>query len=434
MKLLCVIPSYWPAFKYGGPIYSVHGLNKSLVKKGIDVTVYTTNVGLDDKIQDSRYMIQDTRFKIQDSQEVNIDGVKVTYFRYTRFFEFLGATGWQFSPAMVSALNKNLKNFDIVYIVSTWNFPVAASSYFCRKQGKPYIISPRGHLYSDVLKKKSWKKFLYYKLITKRDLMSASAIHYTTEDEAERCHSSLGLKNRAIIISNGIDLSEFNGLSTKENIRERYPFLKDKKIILFLGRINWKKGLDILIKAYAKLAKERPDVHLLIVGNDEGGYVEKVKEWIKDYGLSYRGYGIKNTLNQINQTNQIDQTDTKVTFTGMLTGKDKLEAIAGSDIFVLPSYSENFGMSVIEAMACGVPVVVSDKVGISREIIYYNAGTVVKTNVDDVYNGIKNVFSSQDKTKEMALNAKKMVYNLYDINIIADRMIKFYEEIIKDAR
>jgi hypothetical protein len=87
----------------------VHNLNKALVRKGIDVTVYTTNVGLDDKMHDTGYMIQDTRFNIQDSKEVDVEGVKVTYFRYIKFFEFLGATGWQFSPRLIKTFSYNFR-------------------------------------------------------------------------------------------------------------------------------------------------------------------------------------------------------------------------------------------------------------------------------------------------------------------------------------
>ena len=272
MKILCVVPSYWPAFRYGGPIASVHGLNKALVKKGIDVTVYTTNVGLDGKVPVN--------------QEVNVDGVKVFYFAFTRFFEFLGATGWQFSLPMARALKKNLKDFDIVYIVAIWNYPIAAAAYYSRKYKKPYIIAPRGALYSYTVNKKSWKKWPYYHLIAKRDLKSAVAIHYTTDDEAEKCHSSLGLKNKAIVIPNGIDVSglrdkdyglggnpdevakdtlhKARGLGIK-SLRERYPILKNKKVILFLGRVHWIKGMDILVRAFSMIAKERDDVHLLIV-------------------------------------------------------------------------------------------------------------------------------------------------------------------------
>lgn len=109
MKLLCVIPSYWPAFQYGGPIFSVHYLNKFLVRKGIDVTVYTTNVGLEEKVSVN--------------QEVNIDGVKVNYFTFTKLLEFMGTPGWQFSWGITKALKKNLQAFDLIYIVTIWSYP-----------------------------------------------------------------------------------------------------------------------------------------------------------------------------------------------------------------------------------------------------------------------------------------------------------------------
>jgi len=350
MKILCVTPSYWPAFKFGGPIYSVHGLNKALVKKGIDVTVYTTNVGLD-----GNSTIQDTRYTIHDSQlEVELDGVKVTYFGFAKFLEFFGKAGWQFSMPITKALKKQLDHFDIVYIISVWNFPSAVAAYYCKKYRKPYIISPRGLLYPFTIGEKAFKKLLYYYLVGEVALKGAAAIHYTTDDEAGQCHSFLGLRNRSIVIPNGIDLSEFANLPMKESLRERYPALKDKKVILFLGRINWKKGLDILVRAYAKLARERNDVHLLIAGNDEENYGTKVKHWLKEYGLKYddtssssQHLNISTSISKpsiLNLASCILHRDTRVTFTGMLMGKEKLEAYAGSDIFVLPSYSENFGI------------------------------------------------------------------------------------------
>ena len=426
MKLLCIAPSYWPAFQFGGPIYSVHGLNKALVKKGADVTVYTTNVGLDKKSL------------AHDSQcEANVDGVKVTYFGFTEFFEFMGATGWQFSLPMANALKKNLKAFDLVYIVAIWNYPIAAAAHYCRKYKKPYIISPRGMLYPYTIRKKSWKKRPYYRLITKRDLQGAAAIHYTTKNEAEECHSSVGLKNKAIVIPNGIDVSglrdkdyglEGGGLPSKGGLKERYPILKDKKVILFLSRINWKKGLDILVKTYAKLAKERDDVHLLIVGSDEEGYAEKVKGWIKSLGLGYSVLGSRPYTQY-----PIPNTQTRVTFTGMLTGKEKLEAYAGSDIFVLPSYSENFGMVVVEAMACGLPVVISNKVGIYREVEKNKAGVIVDTNAESLYKGIKLLLENPELRKEIVANGTEMVEEHYDINKVADMMLAVYEKILAGA-
>lgn len=399
MKLLCVVPSYWPAFQFGGPIYSVHNLNKALVNKGVNVTVYTTNVGLDDG-------------NVPINEEVNVDGVKVFYFKFIKFFEFLGTTGWQFSPQITKKLRENLKNFDIIYINAIWNYPTAVASYYCRKYSKPYILSPRGSLYPSTFMKKAWKKSLYYNLIARNILEGAKAIHYTTEDEAQQCHQFLRLNNKAIIIPNGLDLSEFNDLPNYESLRKKFPNLQNKKVILFLSRINWIKGMDILIEGFAKLKKEKKDVHLLIVGKDDGdNYIEKVKLWVKRYNL-----------------------ENFVTFAGQLTGKDKLVAYCGSDIFILPSYSENFGMVVIEAMACELPVIISDKVGLANEIKKNNAGIIIGTTADDVYRGLKTTLENQKVIDIMKKNAKKMVYELYDINRVADRMIEFFKEILINGK
>jgi glycosyltransferase involved in cell wall biosynthesis len=174
-----------------------------------------------------------------------------------------------------------------------------------------------------------------------------------------------------------------------------------------LGRINWKKGLDILAKAYGRIARQREDVHLLIVGNDESGYEKRVKRWLKE-----------------------ERVLDKVTFTGMLTGKEKLRAYTASDIFVLPSYSENFGMSVIEAMACGIPVVISDQVGIHREVSANNAGVIVECNEESVGKGVKSILDNKNFAEELSFNAKKMVREYYSIDNVADKMIETYRQIL----
>ena len=201
MKILCVSPSYWPAFQFGGPIQSLHHLNKGLVKNGLDLTVFTTNVGLGSEVPKNKEKI--------------LEGIKVNYFSFSDFFEFFGTTGWQFSLPLIRALKENIFKFDLVYILSIWNFPTAVASYYCRKHKIPYVISPRGHLYDFVLNKKSWKKRPYYSLISKRDLNSAYAIHYTTVDEFENVHKRLKLNNKAVIIPNGVDLEDFRDIPEK---------------------------------------------------------------------------------------------------------------------------------------------------------------------------------------------------------------------------
>lgn len=392
MKILQVIPSYWPAIQFGGTVAASHALNKVLVQKGVDLTVYTTSVGLEGKVPVDQYLF--------------IDGVKVRYCGFVKALEFFGSTGWQFSPQFTNILNRNIADFDVVHIIGVWNYPTTLAAVRSWHTKKPFAFSPHGALYPYTAGKKFWKKWLYYQLFLKSSLKGAAAFHYTSEDEAKQCHRFLQLPNPYEIIPNGIDLTDFGRLPAYTELRDRYPELRGKKVLLFLGRINWKKGIDILIRAFARVASEKQEAHLLIVGNDEENYRQNVERWLTEYGIEER-----------------------TTFTGPLKGKDKLMAFSGSDLFVLPSYSENFGMTVVEAMACGLPIVISDQVGISPVIRERNAGIVVKAEIDCVYQGIMDLLCNDATRKACVENGKKTVYELYDIHNVADRMIRFYAKI-----
>jgi glycosyltransferase involved in cell wall biosynthesis len=339
-------------------------------------------------------------------RETLVDGVKVTYFSFLHALEFLAPTGWQFSIPMKKALEQNLKGYDLVYILSVWNYPVIMAASVCRKFNKPYIISPRGLLYPETFGKKALKKRIYYELLVKKWIREAVAVHYTSLDEAEKCHNRLSLKNRAMVAPNGIDLSEFADLPDKNGFLSKYPALKNKKILLFLGRISWKKGLDILVRAFDILSKERADLRLVIAGGDEENYKSKIADLIDRAGLR-----------------------DKVIFTGLLNGREKLGAYAAGDIFVLPSYSENFGMSVVEAMACGLPVVISDKVGIHREVRDGEGGVVVETNAGSVEDGIRKLLEDEKLRCAVAENGRFLARELYDIDKVADKMILEFEKI-----
>jgi len=413
MKLLCVIPNYWPAFQYGGTVAAVHCLNRALAKKGIQITVYTTDVGLEGRVPVT--------------QEQDLEGVKVTYFSFTKLFKFMGTAGWQFSRQMARALKNNLPAFDAVFIVDIWNYPAAIAAHYSRMYKKPYILIPSGMLYPYAFSKKIWKKWLYYRLVVKRDLKHATLMQYTSDDEEKKTHPFLALKNKAVVVSNGIDLLEFSSLPGREMLQASYPYLKDKKIILFLGRLRWIKGLDILLKAYVLLAKERGDVHLFIAGNDESGYGMKVKRWALEAGMNYVDRPLGDRNGKLKAGDHPE--DVKVTFTGILNNQEKLVVYAGSDIFVLPSYSENFGMVVIEAMACGLPVIISNKVGISKEVEQNKAGIVIDTSAPDLYRAIKILLENHDLREEIKVNAGKLVKENYDIDKVAAKMIRIYEEL-----
>jgi glycosyltransferase involved in cell wall biosynthesis len=397
MKILCVVPSYSPAFQYGGPIFSLHALNKALAQKGIDVTVYTTNVGLKSE-------------NIPIKKEIDMEGVRVVYFPFLKFFEILGATGWQLSCSLTMALHKNVRFFDVVYILGIWNYPCLIAGYFCRKYRKPYVVSPRGHLFPYSFKVKSFKKWLCYLLFAKRNIINASAIHYTSQDEAEESRVPDYVNKKSFIVPCGLFLSDFSNLPPKQNLRYEYPLLKDKKVILFLSRIDRKKGVDILINAYIKLTRERQDVSLLIAGPISKKMKAPLEDLLKGGGL-----------------------EGKVFFTGLLSGARKMEAYTGSDMFVLPSYSESFGMVVIEAMACGLPVIISDKVGIHKEIKENNAGLIITCNADSLYRGIKTLLDNPQLAETLAANARSMLDRYYNIEVAADSLIDKYRRILSSA-
>lgn len=394
MKLLCVVPAYWPAFSLGGPIFSVHAMNRQLVKKGIDVTVYTTCAG-----QDEKCVV---------NQQVDIDAVKVTYFTFFKVLEFLGESGFQFSPALSRALDQTVKNFDMVYIVAVWNYPVLAAAYYCRKYAKPYILSPRGLLYPYTAGKKSWKKQPYWLLAVRRAVNQAALIHYTTEDEALKTHPALRLTNKWAVVACGVEPDNLAG-GIKEDFIGQYPGLRNKKIILFLGRINWKKGLDILLKAFSILAKKRDDVRLCIAGKSDTTYQQKVYNIIRDTGIA-----------------------DKVIFTGMLDVSAKSDAYAAADIFVLPSYSENFGVAVAEAMSCGVPVIISDQVGIQKDVAASGAGMVIRTDEHSLLEAMEKLLQGSQIGKEMGCRGRQLVREKYSLDMTADGMIRMFRDLLNE--
>ena len=164
--------------------------------------------------------------------------------------------------------------------------------------------------------------------------------------------------------------------------------------------------------------KQDSNVHLLIAGNDESEYSKKIKKKLSEHNLKY--IDDSNSSDYLKSDRFMDK---NVTFTGYLNFSSKLEALVASDLFVLPSYSENFGMSVIEAMLCGTPVIISDKVGISVEVKKNNAGIITKCDVNELTLSIIDFFEDESLRKRLILNAKQFSENNYDINIVAMKMI-----------
>ena len=432
MKVLHIIPTYYPAYARGGPIWSVHNLNKWLVKNGLDVTVYTTDLDVSKDIPRNR--------------EVNIDGVKIFYFpvsfpKVWKFWRvgFIPAflpRHWEYSQDLHKALSENIGKFDLIHITSTFLFASTLGAYYARNNNIPYIISPRGSLMKKPVKKKGLLgKIFYIGLIEERNLQNAAAIHFTVPQEKKEYEELGFIYNESIVTPNGIDPENFES-APRGYFREKFNIPENKKIILFLSRITWKKGLDTLIPAFAKVKKainqkskkavnqeinksrnqeigkagsQESDVILVIAGGDDEGYKKRVEKWIKENNI-----------------------ENNVIFTGMITGKDKTAVYQDSDVFVLPSYSENFGMAVVEAMYFGLPVVITEEVGISPEIRKNNAGLVVKKDEDQIAGAILKIFQNENFAKDLGERGKKLVSQKYVMSKIADEWVEAYKNIINN--
>jgi glycosyltransferase involved in cell wall biosynthesis len=323
MRILHVVPTYLPATRYGGPIYSVHGLARAQVRCGEEVHVYTTNI---DGLGDSSVPL---------GEPVELDGVSVWYFpcgagrRLCR------------SPLMGRSLRGHVSDFDVLHLHSAFLWPTLAAARAARKARIPYVLAPRGMLVADLIRRKSQLvKSAWVLLFERANIEHASAVHVTSEMEATEL-ARLGLSSRRIaIVPNGIDLP---------NITDAAPDAH-RPLVLSLGRINWKKGLDRLICAMTHL----PHASLVIAGNDEEGLRPRLEEIARAAGVAER-----------------------VQFIGPVCGDAKWALMRKAHIFALPSYSENFGNAVLEAMACAIPVVVTPEVGLATTVVKAGAGLVV---------------------------------------------------------
>ncbi len=389
MKILHVIANISP--RYGGPAQVCKDICKYLAGRRQYVEIYTTNLDYPDGI-----------LNVPKNKPVEQDGYTVNYFSV------------QFKPYAISIplankLQWDIKKFDIIHIHGLYRFPQAIAAFYARKHKIPYIVMPHGSLDPFLFhrNKRRFLKRVYEKIFEFRNLNHASRIHFTTEEEMMLTHF-LKLKASAMILPNGLNPQEFAKLPPYGVFRKKYG-LKDEKIILHLGRLNFKKGIDILVKAFGRIAKNDSEVRLVLAGPDNDGYSQEVMKWVVQ-----------------------EDVQEKVIFTGMLLGEHKLSVLRDADIFVLPSYSENFGIAVIEAMVCGLPVVISDKVNIWREVEASGAGLVTDCDYKKVSEALLFLLGNSEKRIEMGKLGQKMVREKYNWDSLTEELINIYHEVINE--
>lgn len=376
MKILQVVPTYLPATRYGGPIYSVHGLSKALVQRGHEVHVFTTPVDGD---RDSA---------VPTNQPVDLEGVVVRYFPSTTLRRIYH------SPALRRTLAQEVAAFDVVHVHSVFLEPTLLAARAASRRRVPYLVSPRGMLVKSLIHRKSrWLKTLWIALFERRTLRQAAAIHYTTAAERDDARALGFHGKREVVIPNGVDLPD-----TGTGDRAREPFL------LFLGRLNWKKRPEYVVDALAELPEPW---RAIFAGVDDEQHSRVIAETSNRRGVAHR-----------------------ITFEGEVHGDRKETLLRTAALLVLPSISENFGNVVLEAAVFGTPAVLSEGVGVAPTFAAAEAAFIVS---EELPIGGQIAMAALSPLREsIGERARALAARDFSWTAVAERMETVYREIIAE--
>lgn len=398
MRIIHLVPTYLPATRYGGPIQSVHNLNKELVRQGAVVTVLTTNID------------GPKNLSVPIGKPVIIDGVEIIYFP-TKF-----SRKWFFAPELFHYFEGIIEDFDLVHITSVFLSFSFFGARIARRHKKPYLISPRGSLMKKTFVRKFLKKKLYFEILEKKSLAEAAIVHLTSEAE-KTDYSAAGFPARRIsVIGNGLDISLINSQEKladeyfpPDYFRKKFNLQSNQKIVICLGRIDWTKGFDDLIPAFASVIEEFPDAVLMIVGNDERGY--------------------RKTVEGLVQRNNLERS---VIFAGLLEGPEKIGILKSGSVFVQASYSESFGMAVAEAMSVGLPIVATKGVAVASLVKETGSGLIVEKNKNNLAEALLSILRDPAKAAAMAENGRNKARKIFSFSRIAADFLALYNETIEN--
>jgi len=386
MKILMVIPALGNV--YGGPTKVVLDLAESVGKLGVSVDIVATNA--------NGFTVIDVPL----NKWITEKNYRVQYFPYLKFLDY------KFTGSMTKWLFHNVSDYDIVHTNAIFSYPVLAAHLACQFRRVPYIATPHGMMEPWALAYKAWKKKFYFILFEKPSLQKANAIQMIASTEA-RDISTLNLKTPLVFVPNGINSRDFESLPSAELFYEQFPKTRNKILIIFLGRIDPKKGLDLLSTAFAKAHEKFPETHLIVAGPDNTGFLPTAESYFSEAGCK-----------------------DSVTFTGMLTGAIKYAALAAANIYVAPSYSEGFSMSVLEGMATGLPCVITTGCNFP-EAAEAEAASVVDINAEQIANALIGLLQDPIQAKNMGDRARQFILENYTWDRVALKLISVYQDIIR---
>lgn len=313
----------------------------------------------------------------------------------------------EFSIEMYRFLRHHIHEYDVIHMHGIWHFGSLVP--FLIPNNAVKVITIHGLLDKWAVAHHKWKKDIVTLLYQKKILGKADLIQINNTDEEADVIRYLGYRPRnMVIVPNGMKLSEYSNLPAKGRFRAKHGVAQDGQVVLFMGRLNIKKGLDLLLPAFRQVEKQLPRATLFLAGGDDG-YQQETEDFI-----------VKNNLQN------------RIKLVGLLTDTAKKEALADADLFVLPSYSEGFSIAVLEAMTSKVPAIVSDRVGFGDYIKGYDAAFLTPLTSDGVAEGLLKILQDSAYAQDLANRAYKMVTENFDIRKVANQLLEEYKKVRKN--
>ena len=371
----------------GGTVDILYHLSRSLSSRGHNVVLYTSDFKLDkDYIQ-------------------SLEGVK----GYP-FHSRINMAGLHVMPGIIAASRKSIKDFDVIHMHCFRSFQNIVLHHYATKFNIPYIVDAHGSAPRITVGRKGpmfYFKWLYDVLFGYRILRDAAGLVAETQVGAAE-YVELGARPEAItVIHPPINSGEFAHLPSPGKFRQKYS-IAEKKVVMFLGRINWIKGMDFLVDSFALLASQREDIILVIVGTDDG-YKRVLDKRIDDLGIR-----------------------DKVIYTGFLGGKDKLSALVDADVLVQPSIYEQAARPSLEAILCDTPVIVSKNTGAGEDIREMDAGYLVDHgDVNGMKDAILHIFANLDEVRAKTQRGREYIKKNLSLDAQMDRYEQLYREVIE---
>jgi len=387
VRILLVIPYFYPAESFGGSVKVAFNVGRELVKRGHEVVVYTSDANN-----------RENRLNVKNAE---VEGMEVYYFRNISMW-FVKESNLFITPELSKKMKSDLKSFDVVHAHEYTTYQNIIVHRFARKHAVPYVLQVHGSLPKIGRKGRKW---LFDVLFGRRLLRDTSKLIALSEVEAEQ-YRRVGVPEEKIaIIPNGIDLSEYANLPPKGSFKKKFNIPENNRIILYLGRIHKTKRIDLLVKAYAHLAKSmKYDDALLVIAGPDDGYLAEIKSLSAHLNVS-----------------------DSVLFTGFISSSDKLKALVDADVFVTPSFY-GFPVTFLEAGVTGTPIVTTS-LGDTLDWIEGRAGYVTSPTCHELAKAMHAIISNDDLRQEFSRNSRRITQSEFSLAKVVDRLEQVYREV-----